>query len=408
MAKEPILGVEDLLGRFRADGETESSGSFTLDPKKAMERLAQFALPGHYHWIVKVIQSLHLAGAREVRVDANVNSVTLKADCVPSGFDNITELLAQLLADADSSQPSLRHLAAGLQGSLAVSPSEIRLITVSQGEWREYLLKSEGWRDGESRPAPSQSDRFELRLIRNMSEKIGSSWFLLNTDIFDLILGKKSAWDRENKAIAGLCDYTRCAIKLGKRDPIERRFGRPRFQGYDIRKDPNPGAARPSGYARIFGESELLHGAAHPEHHLAEMVVPCSQGYGFYLEPESHATVTNRTDPEMVKAGQAGGFSAAYAIAWKLDPEARIAFWEDGVVLGYEKVNLGCPGLRALVNAKDLSKDVTTLKVREDSKLQEVLQEVKEAGIQLREQVLKNLNLMPEQDRIKRALKSLS
>ena len=67
-----------------------------------------------------------------------------------------------------------------------------------------------------------------------------------------------------------------------------------------------------------------------------------------------------------------------------------------------------CPGLRALVNAKDLSKDVTTLKVREDSKLQEVLQEVKEAGIQLREQVLKNLNLMPEQDRIKRALKSLS
>ena len=102
-------------------------------------------------------------------------------------------LFDQLIADAEHANPSLRHLAAGLQGSLAVSPNRIRLRLTHQGEIREYTLKSGGWRESEPKPTADTTDRFELELNRNLSEKLGHSWFLLNADIFDLMFGRKAA-----------------------------------------------------------------------------------------------------------------------------------------------------------------------------------------------------------------------
>jgi hypothetical protein len=52
---------------------------------------------------------------------------------VESNLDSMEDLLGQLLADAEHASPALRHLAAGLQGSLAVEPRLICLDTSSEG-----------------------------------------------------------------------------------------------------------------------------------------------------------------------------------------------------------------------------------------------------------------------------------
>lgn len=406
MADKPILGVEDLIGRYQQGGQADSSGSFTLDPKKALERLAQFALPDPYYWILKVIQCLHLSGARDIRVDAGIHKVLLTSNVCPRGFDTMDDILTQLLADAIDVDPALRHLAAGLQGSLAVSPSQIRLRTVVDGERREYLLETGGWRETKRQKAAPDEEGFELRLIRNLSEKLGHSWHLLNADIFDLFFGRKGALDRENKVVHGKVDFTRGAVFLKNRSVIMRQFGRPRFKGYDIRSDPNPGETKPPVLTAWFSDTELKDGAAHPFHHLAEKVVPATEQGGFFLGEKSDATLTNRIDPTVISAARENGFSRAYAIRFELAALALIYFWEDGVIINVDRFNLGCPGLVALVDARGLGKDLTTLKILEDERLQALQEEIAESGRQLKKQILENLHLMPKPDLVKTGLKA--
>lgn len=403
MAEDKILGVEDLLGRYRAAGVTESAGSFTLDPKKAMERLAQYRFDVPYFWILKVIQSLHSAGSQKIQIEAGVNTVTLRADAVPSGLGTVHELLTQLLVDDEQVDPSLRHLASGLQGSLAVSPNEIRMTTVSDGEQREYLLKAGGWRDGRVVAAVGKPPAFKLTLSRNFSEKLGAGWFLMTTDIFDLMFGKKGALDKESKVIAERCEFTRCSVKLGRREVPARQFGRPRFKGYDIRSDPEPGRTKPNLLMSWVGDDELVDNWAHPLHNLAEMVSP-AEADGFFLNEVSHATLTNRTDVGIVSRCRANGIERACAIGARLDRDAYIQFWEDGVIIEHRKFPLDCPGLKAVVNAKNLSKDVSTFKIKEDDKLRKLLLDVREAGLALRRQILDNLHLIPSPERTRRVL----
>ncbi|MFA5508764.1 MAG: hypothetical protein WC314_05090 [Vulcanimicrobiota bacterium] len=397
MGEQPILGVDDLLGRYRAEGEQDSSGSFTLDPKKALERLAKFQLPTPYHWILKVFQCLHLSGARNVRVDAGINKVDILADAAPLGFASMEDLLAQLLADAADSTLSLRHLAAGLQGTLAVQPSQISLAIVRNSEKRSYLLKAGGWRDGLREYVGGSGDSFELKLVRSLSEKLGSSWFLLNTDIFDLLFRRKEALDREYKVIDAYCNYSRCQITAGTRNTNDCSFGRPRFIGYDIRRDRDPGKSRPPVLQAMY-QRNLIAGSAHAQHHLAEFVVPSEEPGGFVLEGDSYATLTNRIVPEIRTAGEKNGLSRAYAIRMEMSEMTKVVFWEDGVMLGRKTVPTGVPGLVALVDARHLRKDLTTLQVLEDNALAALLEEIKLAGEKLRSQILENLHLMPAPD----------
>lgn len=394
MSQSPILGVEDLLGRYRAAGEQDSSGSFTLDPKKAMERLAKFALPNPHDWVLKVIQSLHRSGASRIEVEAGINKVRVLSDRVPKGFDSMDDLLGQLLADADQSSPPLRHLAAGMQGCLAVQPRQINVRLAYEGECRNYLLVSGGWRDLPSQPMAQGAEVFELVLSRNLSEKWNSSWFLMNVDIFDLLFRRQSSLDREYKAIDKLCNFTNCTVLAGGRPANASLFGRPRFNGYEIRRDANPGEARPSSI-RALTEPQLVERVAHMNHHLAEMVVPSREPGGFQLEPVSHATWTNRYHPEIEDKARQNGLDRAYAIRMEMAGNALLFFWEDGVILGSDTVPCDCPGLVALINARDLGKDLTTLQVLKDARLEKVREEVREAGQTLRGIVASNMDLMP-------------
>ena len=373
-----------------------------------MERLAQFQLPGAHHWILKVIQSLHLSGATQMKLEAGITKVVLQADAVPKGFDSMDDLLTQLLADSEHASPPLRHLAAGMQGCLAVQPRHISMSIHLDGQRREYVLKSGGWRDLPPQAAEDKLERFELRLDRSISEKVNHSWFLLNTDIFDLLFRRKAALEREYKVVDQFCNFAHCRIHAGGQPANLSSFGKPRFAGYDIRSDPKPGSAKPMALRALY-EPHLIERAAHAHHHLAELVVPSEEPGGFMLEPVSHATCTNRMDPDIASAGKANGFSRAFAIRMEMAPSALLVFWEDGVILDADSklrsLDADCPGLVALINAKHLGKDLSSLKVLEDKRLAQVFEEVREAGRQLKAKIASNLHLMPAQSYLREHLK---
>ncbi len=388
---DSVIGMEDLLGRYREAGQMDSTGTFTLDPKKAIEKLAEFQLPSSYHWILKLIQSLHLSGASVIDISAGINSVRVVSDAAPTGFHSMEDLLGHLLADPAHSSPALRHLAAGLQGSLAVRPREVVAALAFSGEVRSYVLRSGGWREGPGGRDKEDRSRFELILDRNLNERIQSSWFTLNTDIFDLFFRRPGAYDRENAVVFDACPFASCEIRLAGKVVSQRAFGHARFPGYEISQDPNPGDRTVPLLKSMLSNADLVGNAADRRHHLVERVVPADSGLGFRLPAISHATVTNRH----LMAGFKHGLKRAYAIRMELSPLALLVFIEDGVIIETKTLPLGCNGLVALIDASTLRKDLTTLKVVEGEQLVAVYEEVKAVGAELRQEVRDNLDRMP-------------
>lgn len=340
---DSILGIEDLLGRYEAAGETDSSGTFTMNREKAFERLAEFQLPTRYHWILKLIQSLHLSGATSIEIDAGIKTVRFGADAVPDGLDSLDDLLAQLLVDTEESSPALRHLAAGLQGSLAVRPNDIFAIITQAGTKRTFVLSAGGWREEPKVSDDTGSTYFQLRLERNVKEKLSSSWFTLNTDIFDLFFSRRGAYDRENAIVYDACPFAHCRIHLSGKLVSQRDFGLPRFPGYNIQNDMNPGASKPSFFKTFMSRTSLVDNAADRRHHLVEEVVPSEKPGGFQLATFSHATWSNRSDPEIAERAKLNGLSRAYALRMELSPLALLVFVEDGVIIQQQTMNLSSP-----------------------------------------------------------------
>lgn len=387
---DSVIGMEDLLGRYREAGDLESSGSFTLDPKKAIEKLSEFQLPTPYHWILKLIQSLHLSGASVIDISAGIHGVQVVSDAAPR-FGGVEDLLGHLLADPAHCDPALRHLAAGLQGSLAVRPREVRASFTSDGQTRTFVLKSGGWRAGDTRKEGSGVRRFELELHRNLNERLNSSWFTLNTDIFDLFFRRPGAYDRENAVAHEAVPFANCEVRLKGKIVSRRPFGQPRFPGYDISSDPSPGDRTVPLLKSMLSNIELVAGAADRRHHLVERLVPASSGNGFWLAPNGDATLSNRAALGSLNHG----LKRAYALRMELAKLSMLVFIEDGVITESRPIKLGCPGLVALIDASDLRKDITTLKIAESEEYLRLEEELRQVWRELRQEVADNIDRMP-------------
>ena len=76
------------------------------------------------------------------------------------------------------------------------------------------------------------------------------------------------------------------------------------------------------------------------------------------------------------------------------------------MLIGRETLdNLNCPGFLAIVNARELGKDLTTIQVRKDTvQYRELIEELRATGERLRLKVKENLHLMPPSDRIQQSL----
>lgn len=399
---DTIIGIEDLIGRFTEEGTLDSSGGFTLDPKKAMEKLAKFALPSPYHWILKIVQSLSLSGAGVIDIKAGIGGVVVISDAVPKGFSCMDDLLGHLLADEDRCLPSLRHLAAGLQGSLAVSPLEVSLTLSDADEVSSYVLRSGGWREFKSKIKVAGGEKFKLVLRRSVRERIGSSWFTLNSDIFDLVFKKPKGLDRESAVVYEACKFTGCRVLLAGKEISIREFGRPRFGGYNIRSDPDPGARKVPIMQRFWGKDEHVEWVADRRHHLAEKLVPAKSGLGFRVSAADDATLSNRS----ALGTYPNGLSRAYAIRMELSEQTLLVFIDGGVIIDSQVVNLGCLGLVALIDASTLRKDLSTLKIVEGDQLAEIKHEAYQAWLELRQEIEENIEVMPPSSRLRKRMLS--
>jgi hypothetical protein len=153
--------VDQFLISQTSEGALDSSGTFTLSPKEARQKMKMAGLPDPAHYALKFVQAAVAAGCDWL--DVVVERTTLRFRFAPcSALDLTLEHIAcALMSVATLPQGWLRHLAVGVnaatesfitevlwqtpKGSVILGQEELR-VDEGRGSFELVLRKSIGWK----------------------------------------------------------------------------------------------------------------------------------------------------------------------------------------------------------------------------------------------------------------------
>lgn len=378
--------IEDLVD----DGVRDSMGVFTLDPREAERKLANFALARPQDYLLKLVQSAVASGAQEVQLRTSSSQVEVRWNGPPLDRQALPGLMGHLLsAHCPAEVRHLRHLAAGLRGAVGLEPSSLWLESGTGESAFRSTWSQEGWVD---KPQPGRGETFTvLNLRRDLSTTFGE----IKAGFGAFLRGTDKPGDEE-KALRLAVGYSPVTLVINGETLPRRPFGLPRYPGYRIDDDEFPGECRPPRYIVSQDPDSYADGMLQRRHHLIEREVVDSSGSLPRLG-ERHATV---------RLGQDEGPScrAWLAIEADLSNTARIAFVEDGVLLSETELELGVPGLVGVLSVESLSKDLTGFQLVHDSTYDQLLAWVRSQGDELKKELLQRLDDVPIRETVRRKL----
>jgi len=178
--------LHDLLSSLHGgSGQVVSSGSFTLDLRKAREKLSKYQLAEPCFYLMKVLQAAVAAGAERIDIALGRRTVNFYACLPPDGPLAQAQPLIDGLQDPQSLPVgALRHLAIGLNSAWSVDPSYVSVTWWSGGSgWMLVIGQEEiQLQPCPGKPAKPAADlyptmaRFEFTLERaaNVSSYVRS------------------------------------------------------------------------------------------------------------------------------------------------------------------------------------------------------------------------------------------
>ena len=254
--------LEDFLDSLRDDGRKESSGEFTLDSLRALEKMAGSQMASPYEYVLKLVQA---AIATEVAVTASGSSVTVLFDTAPLRREHMHDLPRWILQPCRQGPDRyLTHLAIGLNAALALNPTEVEVVSSpghtgvgfrfrrdAQGERTEKLLADR---------RVDQRTRITLKGLQRVSRRLtGPAWAGWMDSVESRSLGDygaeaRSLWDSEFSQVWRRCLLAPVPLTLNGRAVNRPFMGGPKQytavgQGRTMSiRPPNPGT---SEFARL-------------------------------------------------------------------------------------------------------------------------------------------------------------
>lgn len=119
--------VQGFLSGMREAGTGVESGEFTLDPRRALEKLRDFQFPQAHHFVLPLVAGLVSRGAKNIQIQGNSKRLVLKSDADPLSDQEMGSLFLAATRRGDS----LAHLGLALIGALGAGGD--RLTLTSQG-----------------------------------------------------------------------------------------------------------------------------------------------------------------------------------------------------------------------------------------------------------------------------------
>jgi hypothetical protein len=382
------LKIEDLLKDLADDGVRESSGSFTLDPKKAEEKLRGFSFASPHHYLLKLVQCAVAGGATGVAISTGASEIRIEFDGETMQPEDVDSLMGYLLSDKVShNRRRFRHLAAALRGGAALEPEAV-IFDFSTGSSRVRRVWDEiGWRQTESPSGDAQGPHVFV-----LDRTLGQSMSAAKEELLSALSSNDTP---EESELRGRCGYTSCEIRLDDQLLPAIGFGEPRYPGYEIASDPNPGEARPPHYVdKLVLIDKFMVGG----HHLVEKLIPSSQERPGNLPlPDSQATVSlGRPDN--------GPCYAWLAVTAQL-ATPKLVYVEDGVVLlEQEAPEIPLPGFYAVISGAGFNKDLTGFQIVQDHEHESFRAWLLKQATEMAEALDERIALFPNRLRIRQAL----
>lgn len=361
---EQQVELERYLDGQHVEGQDDGEGAFTLDPRRAAEKLGKFQLTTKGLYLVKAVQSAVMAGAESVTIKVSRRALSLQFDCAPDQLEALSphKLSESLLALQSLSPSPLRHLVAAVSsargagvhsiawstpsGSLRVSESGVEIAAEAHPGCRltvEKKSKLLSWMRG----------TVFVDEIKAVSERCG--WGACRVVLDGRPLESKG-WDVFS---SGRCDCLGLwptgagnYWEFLKKNLLEHRVG---VQGAVLAKDPDA-----DHYQAVDGTDVLLQREEHRQDLTPWLL--CSP------------------------AETAHGFTAALALTPDLAGPARVAFIQHGALLKLSELpGWGHPGALVLLDAADLATDLTEFGLVENAFYQDRIQALEKLVFQTAE-----------------------
>jgi len=107
--------VEKLIDSLRQEGESGGAGFFTLDSKKAREKMKKYQLVHPYFYVLEVIQAAVASGAAAIDIYIDSDDFRISFGGAPYRREELENIYSSLfLSQKDAQLERLRKLAIGL------------------------------------------------------------------------------------------------------------------------------------------------------------------------------------------------------------------------------------------------------------------------------------------------------
>ncbi|MBI3925982.1 MAG: hypothetical protein HY319_10615 [Armatimonadetes bacterium] len=344
-------------------GRVESQGHFTVALEKARTKLQQYQLADPSFYLLKVFQAAVRAGARRVDARLTTDQVWLWFGCdqPPFAFEELPVGLTNVLSLPDS---ALRHLAIGMNASLAADPWEVVWACWGPRGGNALAIGPDGLITVQDPPRP-----------RGLPDRPHCYQFRLHKKRTSWIFSETSA---EHAALVDRCAYAPVDVYVDNRK-LEFRW-RSRAQALWM-----------NGLTEPFYLAERLE--ADPDGRL-RMLLPPLRGY----KRKGSALIRLGRDqetfflqsPEPLESRQVT-CRAAYAIPVCLDGVSAVTFLRDGVLLESRAVPCG-GGMQAILPGDSLQLDLSEFKLVEDDNYKRLVQQARQAWSEMLQAVGEHLS----------------
>lgn len=126
------MRAEELIAQLAAEGEFDSSGSFTLDPAAALEKLREFQLRDPTRFVLSWVRAATLLGASRIDVEIDADDVWIRFDGEVLSAADFEALWISVVGRRGSARlAACRELALGINGAFTW---EAKSVTVRSGE----------------------------------------------------------------------------------------------------------------------------------------------------------------------------------------------------------------------------------------------------------------------------------
>lgn len=357
-----VLEVEDLLSQLSAEGQLQSSGSFTVDLSRAKEKLAKYVFEDPFYYILKLVQAAVAGGAHEFSLTSGPTEVAVAVLGMGYTPFQLENLFYSLVGESESA-PGLRYFAMAVNAAVSTRASQITVQSFDGREGLEVCWTKAGQRSTPWKPSkPYAQTRFHMkRTAADVFSDIGAR--LASRDIFSMFSGERKGMDQEQGLIYDHCAFCPMPISINGRA----------CPGYDLGERAKVGLWA-NFIGSVFGDLSL-----NPKHNLYEVFLPKAESPGLAGPRLTFSSWSRGYQP-------GGQYGVIMVVPARMAEHVTVMPIRDGVSLKTLRLSWDGPGAIFYVDAAQMDVNLTEVELirneRTLAKFQELGESLCKAGQQ--------------------------